>query len=62
MDQRIEGVLRNVAIDDLGETNVTTVGGEVECLGLNTGAIHNVPFQVVLLQLGIGLLLGLLGD
>jgi len=62
MDQRNGAILRNVAIDDLGETDVTTVGCKVECLGLDTGAIHDVPFQVILLQFGIGLLLGLLGD
>ena len=32
---------------------MTALGCEVEGLSLDTGRVHNVPFQVVLLELGV---------
>lgn len=39
---------------------MTALSSEIECLGLDTGRIHDSPLHVVLLQLGEGSLFCLL--
>jgi hypothetical protein len=53
---------RNVAVDDLHHDQIATVGHDIKGLSLNIGILISAPPQVVLGQLGIGGLLGLLGD
>lgn len=54
--------LRHITIDDLGDSEVTGFGGEVEGLRLDVGRVQALPPEVVPGQLGVGSLLGLLCD
>ena len=36
--------LHHVAVDDLRHADMSTVGHEIECLCLNTGGCHRLPF------------------
>lgn len=56
------GDVRDVAVDNLRQRNVTAVSGKVEALRLNAGAVHGVPFMIIALQLSIWSCLCLLGD
>lgn len=45
--------LRHIAVDDLRESDVAAVRLYVECLRLDTGRVHGLPFQVVARDFGI---------
>lgn len=53
---------QDVAVDDLSHGDMATVGDDVERLGLNIGAAHDLPCQIVLREFGVRRVLGLLGD
>lgn len=62
---RTEGTssdVRNVAVDDLRETNDAVIRHEVEALGLDASRLHSSPFQVVPDELRVRRLLGLFGN
>lgn len=44
-------LLRDVAVDDLGQTDVAALGSEIESLRLDTGRVHRLPLHVLLLEL-----------
>lgn len=55
-------VLQDVAVDDLDHANVAAVADDVEGLGLDIGAVHNLPSDVIFLEFGVRLLFRLLSD
>jgi hypothetical protein len=54
--------IRNVAIDDLGKSDVTVVATNVEALCLNRGRVHGLPLQAIARDLGVRSLFGLGGN
>lgn len=59
---RILRNIRNVAIDDLGKSDVTVVGSDVETLSLDRGRVHGLPLQAISSDFGVGSLFGLDGN
>lgn len=57
-----EGSSRDVAIDNLNPSQFSGIREEVERLSFDTGRLHSLPLEVILLQFRIGGLLRLLCD
>jgi hypothetical protein len=53
---------RDIAVEQLEESQISTVRDEVEGLGLDAGPLHGLPFQVILCQLSVWRFLRLLRD
>lgn len=57
----LNGRSHDIAVDDLDQADAAIIADYVKGLGLDIGAVHNLPGHVIFGELGIGRVGGLLG-